>query len=282
MKQVITEDVQDAIALMDIINKESDLAFEYVQTLDVERVGGNTKPQPEALFRDADSKTLAVVEVKNFAYESNLSSDSIIHKTNRVNMWLVEYFAKLEIEGTRLVLDYQIMKPSFNPSLLIKEMQNSNPVEGFTNEYIDLKVHKWKRGEKLELCDVMGINFDNCPNEMLVFRTFSEDVDVQEAIEEALQYEKYADILFSKWSESEWNKKFTGYEHDLKVLLIKVIMRSQTGIAYITEDFKLEDFGKTFMKKYGMTEIVKNVDAVFLHVESDLINIKGLMNEEEL
>ncbi|MDQ0896307.1 MULTISPECIES: hypothetical protein [unclassified Paenibacillus] len=274
IKQSKEYDIVEAKLLIESINKISGTNYEFKKILDIERIGGETNKQPEALFRDDLLDEDAVVEVKTFAYEDNKQKADVMYKMQELYAWFQEVHRANRSQDLSFVFEIKIKELSFKPSALLKDIKNSENIFDFSNKYVDLKIYKWHRDTYMEVGDSLEFHYEQYQNKILV-NILMDHIVVPQKVSEVLNYDHYAEILFSKWQEGKWDKKFILYHKHRKFLLIKILMRSENGIAFITEDFKLLEFCNVFMRKFENIASVQQLDGLFMFLENQLVDVKN-------
>lgn len=269
---------------MNFINEIWDSNYKFQKDLDIERKGGYTPTEPEALFWDWEKNVGAVIEIKSFAYVTDEISSSLQHKINTIHFWMTKHLKKnllVSNESVKFICMINVHNDSFNPNIVIRDLEKEDDLfSGFSSEYVTVRLYRLFEGEKIA---DLGISFYELTGKDLYFiQKYGFEWELKSTINLAKNYKIFSDRLIGEWRKKEWNKKFGKYSQYNKILFIDVQFRSPLGIAYVTGDFQLHDFVKCFadenIPKYPM--LFDLIDEIFFKAEDYVIRLK--MNHSNL
>lgn len=290
MNMTKIEDIEYAKAFMLQINASTGTHYQFVKDLDIERHGGSTPPQPEALFWDSEAEQHAVVEIKSFVYTLDDEIEEFQYKAKRISKWIQNYFEEYhlhDVSNTRYIVTVDIHEIRFNPRLVELDLEEADLFSGYFGKYLSLKIHKLHPGESKSLSLLLFKEFDrNESSDQVSYNDFYDnfyyliikfpenlkDSNTDQIIMQAKDYPQFAERLAKQWSEKKWSKKFKCYSSHKRYLFIDVDIRSLLGFAFVTGDFVLSDFVECFRGKLQVEYdfLLDAVDEIYFYTEGEL------------
>ncbi|MFC3345711.1 hypothetical protein ACFOHW_25400 [Paenibacillus abyssi] len=262
-------DIKESIAAMHYINDLTGHHYKIIEELDLIRTGGDTGKQPEARFIDVVTNETAVIEIKNFPFESNEEKAGLLYTRPKLLQWIQEFHQAHANADTRIVFEILIKKPSINPILALQDLKQGDLFAGISNKFLDLKASKWHRSKPYFQISDFRMHFDEHPGSFVVVEEALDPIDINAAITETINYERYVDLLHKEWTVKKWDDKFkhARYKDDSKYLYLKIGMGYPHDFAIANGQFTIQKFGDTLLRKYGSTQSLRQLRGILFFAE---------------
>ncbi|PJN59805.1 hypothetical protein PAEAM_28400 [Paenibacillus sp. GM1FR] len=261
------KDIEEAEEAMNFIGHILGKSYQLHEELDIARHGGDTPKKPEARFKfdNSKKKKKAVMEIKQFPFESNKDEASLLFTRPKLFKWFLDFHHTHADEDHRIIFHLKLKQISFDPTKALRDLELANPFEGIFTEYLELKAVKWHRSEEYHLTADRVLYFDDLKDQFIILEESNKPVDINAAIKDSFDYEKYADLLYDTWIEKKWDKKFNQYKKDSKFLYLKIMMSPMSEVSFYHEAFLLKKFIKVLLSKYGNSISISQLEGILFY-----------------